>query len=485
MSDLPPEQLEQCIYDFLVQQVGEDVSDREKRQVGYSDRISTPSYGQQEYSFDKEKDPMDSLLQLCVSVIVKSYQIESITRTALDQLTELSVLFMDKLLGRLHRMTEIQRRHMPSKADIQILVREGYLSVDDIYEEYMKNKGVDYKQSIQQIEEKARTMANVPHQNTMVDDPSFVFFHKSAQIVPSDKKQAYIPGWMPALPPDYTYKKTPSYSQRDLDPRKLRETLVMEGRLGEKALYHIMGSYGGQEASKEAQDATKEAQEASKDVDTDLDTDDDEVDKEVDDKVNKEVERIIVAVDKPVLPGVSGVPVLPVLPVLPTVPARSSTSFDISEYAQKRLKLLEKRRKEKQRLIDERMNSEEAILGRHLGAYTKYPKFPVNYNTFLSTFYHNKLTEVTKKLRHQYKRQLKQKEREESKRKVLKEQKQRLEKANSIEVGAFGNADVSADEEVDFEMEFSDADAIDNDIEGATANVTAVQVTSSSSPSVK
>jgi transcription initiation factor TFIID subunit 8 len=67
-----------------------------------------------------------------------------------------------------------------------------------------------------------------------------------------DKQKApYIPTHFPSLPSKHTYKATPEFTERERDPRKVRECATEEGRLGEDALRRLLGaaSSGGHRAS--------------------------------------------------------------------------------------------------------------------------------------------------------------------------------------------------------------------------------------------
>ncbi|KAH0562395.1 hypothetical protein GP486_002918 [Trichoglossum hirsutum] len=67
-----------------------------------------------------------------------------------------------------------------------------------------------------------------------------------------DKQKAlYIPIHFPSLPGKHTYKATPEFTERERDPRKVRERATEEGRLGEDALRRLLGaaSSGGHRTS--------------------------------------------------------------------------------------------------------------------------------------------------------------------------------------------------------------------------------------------
>ncbi|VEU21604.1 DEKNAAC102393 [Brettanomyces naardenensis] len=477
-------ELEQYVYEFLLQQSSEDHSAGEepdqfhahlslddKRKIRYISRSGVPSFDEKEESFTDERDPMDDLLQVSVSILLKTLNVDSITQSALCQLTDITTLYMRKLLENLHKLTEIQRRRSASKGDIHLLLREGYFRLSDVVAEYTRSKDSnrEYKVHIERVNGRAKTLAGMSvhpeDEEPSPDDPAYVFFHKGPQIVPPEKPKAYIPSWMPVLPPDHTYKSTPKYSERMTDPREMREKLVIEGRLGEKALHHIM-------------DLSEYPESEEEEVSGDTEGSDD------DGIIGGETEHIK-AIEEPtftpVAPSVDSSQ--PLTPAPKISPPQEDRRFDIVAFANKRMKQLDELRKEKERLIEERTTSDEAILGRHLGAYSDSAKFPENYSNFLSKYYMDKIAEVSRKLKLQQKRQLKRREVQEQKKRKIDADKRSRGEQDVIEVGLFGNGVPSGDEEDDFEMEFSDAEAIDNDLrESVEAEAEVVEADPVSSP---
>ena len=78
-------------------------------------------------------------------------------------------------------------------------------------------------------------------------------FHKVSQLPTSflgpgldgredKKKDLYIPSNFPAFPSKHTYKDTPVFPTREVDPRRIRELATEEGKLGEEALRKLAGA---------------------------------------------------------------------------------------------------------------------------------------------------------------------------------------------------------------------------------------------------
>jgi len=56
------------------------------------------------------------------------------------------------------------------------------------------------------------------------------------------KKDRYIPSHLPPFPSQHTYKDTPVFPDREVDPRRIRELATEEGKLGEEALRKLAGA---------------------------------------------------------------------------------------------------------------------------------------------------------------------------------------------------------------------------------------------------
>lgn len=56
------------------------------------------------------------------------------------------------------------------------------------------------------------------------------------------EKCAYIPTHFPPFPSKHTYKSTPVFTQRETDPRKIREKATEEGLLAEQSLRKLMAA---------------------------------------------------------------------------------------------------------------------------------------------------------------------------------------------------------------------------------------------------
>jgi len=539
-----------------------DLTRQKKASIRYVKREDLPDYNQHEIKFSKEDvDPIKKILEVSVFLLLRNLGVESITHSALHDMTELAVLYMGMLFKDLHKYTEIQRRRKASKSDLCLLLKEGYFGLRDIVIEHKSSTDIDpgYKKYLQQLNHQAKACfeatAKAGDQTPVRDSPGYVFFHEQPRIVPSEKRKSYIPKWMPQLPPGYTYKSTPTYSKYMTDPKELRSKLIAEGRLGEKALHNIKIAVDGSESDKSVHSLTSEDESESEsleseqeenkqqimnsltepektinDLKPDLSIADVSKNEHPDSTVQASCEEPLSTIAQSSSEKLSstikvqmgseasdekktnslslklkelGTKFQDPVNVLYSkesdlvsdgdvvgnfqqkneengdikgLKAGNNTgfskeiekdkSFDIVKYAEKRLHILSERKKAEKMRLEKRKRSEEAVLGKYLGSYTQYEKFPDHYDDVLTQYYKEAFNEISRNFRHQKKRQLRRIEMEEAKRRKLDIESQNREKANSIEVGGFGeNMDVNMDEDVDFEMEFSDAEAIDNDLQ--------------------
>ncbi|KAG7841096.1 hypothetical protein KL942_002084 [Ogataea angusta] len=366
-----------------------------------------------------ELEPMDMLLESCLGLMLAQIGIQHITRSALNQLTLLAIRHIDQVYSQLHRITEVQRRRQPGKADLRTLEKLGVIDYNSIYEAYLLTKKLDC-QKLQNIDRRARRLCEIldkPAEDEIVteQDPAFVFFNDTSSVIsqvipPSVGPKEYIPSWMPPLPPDHTYRATPKYTAVIEDPIKMREQLVQEARLGEKALHHIL----------DLKDNVVPVEKGESEPELDTDVSSETEQKEV--QENEE-------------------------------PELREGKFDIVALATKRLAALERRRQEKEKKYKERVESQEAVLGRVLGFYTKSSGYPEEFNNYIKTIYDQTYDQVVSGLRTQQKRRIKQVQQEKERRERMQEE---------IRIPEFGS---DVHEEADFDIDDFELDEIMQDVE--------------------
>ncbi len=230
---------------------------------------------------DNEIDPMRVLFKQTIAIILKSLSISRATTTSLDELTLLAEQYFLDLGDCIHRFSTVQRRKQPSYADVKLglfmkKIKANNLNKEAIRFETAKLKLNKYNsqfiKTIDKLADKARSSANSKAEGDSFDDDTqsiqeknpFVeaentFYEISELIPPTKPRGSAIPDWLPPFPPDHTYLDTPQYTKRISDPRQLREKIVAEGKLGEKALKNLFP----QEQQENDEDGTESSDEDS------------------------------------------------------------------------------------------------------------------------------------------------------------------------------------------------------------------------------
>ncbi|CCE82281.1 Piso0_001999 [Millerozyma farinosa CBS 7064] len=159
-------------------------------------------------------------------------------------------MYFDGLIQGLHKLTESQRRKKPSTSDLKLCFKLHKIQPSSLYIEYEKDKFFQNRINprIQHLRSEVSDIGNnLSKLDYSLDeqDPSLHFFanehYEIAELVPREiQKPDYIPSYLPDLPPDYTYKRTPQYLQKTTDLKELRIKLVEESRLTENSLYRLI-----------------------------------------------------------------------------------------------------------------------------------------------------------------------------------------------------------------------------------------------------
>ncbi|TID30478.1 hypothetical protein CANINC_000989 [Pichia inconspicua] len=391
-----------------------------------------------------------SILEIMVQSIKSKFpddDMVNVERSAISLMTRFVNLHFLNLSKRLQRLMEIQRRRLPNRDDLALLHREGIFDKSGIHDMYDLSKSwLDHgnQKKAQLLSSKAESALKSFNAPGPIDS---VFLQNDEwwvdNIVERKKRKYYIPEWMPSLPPDYTYKATPKFNDRITDPIVLRDKLVNEGRIAELALDHIIArkpqDFDILVYKTEDKSGDDNCDTSSFSANDDMSTTESLVSPNIGDfeKVeNKNIEAT----------------------------KSSNKVTDLVEYAKKRMQILDERRKKEEERIASRVNSAESTFGRNFGFYSKIRKLPDCINEELQNFRKKKLQELIRNIRKQEKFNNKWFEEQEVLRKRIAEEKSRYAEANEIELGTSvlngenNLAFVNGDEEVDFDVEFSDMD---------------------------
>lgn len=319
---------------------------------------------------------MDLILEKTIGSILESKEY-SYSKDFLDQLTELSLEYLENLTSELSTYTRIQRRHQPSISDIKLLLKLKHIKNYELIKEIENSKTFPYTKELSNLLKPKST--KVQDDEDEDEDDQLVFFEQSSimQLLPklnTDNKPRYIPSYLPDLPPDYTYQSTPEYNKPLTDLKELRIRLVQESRMTEDSLYKLIEN-DEIEWRKKFEDELNEMKDESNNME-DVEKSEDErkdMEKEVktaiSDAIKEDISRAEPDKQVPTVPikeesatattstSTSTTTTTPVAPITtPTVPVTTTKpetkedfKFDIVEYAQKRKRL---KLKKKQKLED-------------------------------------------------------------------------------------------------------------------------------------
>lgn len=201
---------------------------------------------------DDEYDTFKAIFVRCSAAILGSKDI-NITSEALDYLVVLAEEHMQELFLTLHQISEVQRRKVPSISDIAIWMRETGQVISGLQKEMKIHS--KYTDALNNLRVDPDPEEMDPEEAKFFAPPSLAI----KKVVPSrNRLNGLLPTWMPQLPPDHTFMSTPEYTERVEDLKGLREMVVEEGRMAERALQRFVGSYNIQGDDLVVQDYDKE-----------------------------------------------------------------------------------------------------------------------------------------------------------------------------------------------------------------------------------
>lgn len=437
-------------------------------------------------------EPMQSVLKVAVLEMMKSsilYNNEkknnldfNINKKTLDLMTEFSGQFVHLITTRLQRLMEIQRKRNPNRTDVKLLSNEGYFDVSGIHDMYDHcNKWKSDKLSnfnqwnlVENMALSAKSVFNGSDNNTTnklndgVDQETQFWID---DIIRRKKRKAYIPEWMPPLPPDYTYKSTPKYSVRVDNPVVLRENLVLEGKYGEQALDHIILKNHDSLYSPLSDDESISSSDGEE-----IENNNNNNNAIEDTKVLEQSESQVTTIENINKENEADVENTGEMNATSTSELKTDEpqdkkddkldeKLDIVELAKTRMKILDARRKEEEERYLSRIESEESKLGRNFGFYTNIKKLPDSINQELNDLRSKKLHHTIQNLYKQEKFNMKWLHEQEELRKKIAEEKSKYAEANEITLGLGSSNDGQVygnlDDEVDFDIEFSDMEEIE------------------------
>ncbi|KAJ8142008.1 hypothetical protein OY671_004833 [Metschnikowia pulcherrima] len=195
--------------------------------------------------------PVDFQLQKLVGLLIASTEHHpKFSSDVLSEVTQLTTQFMSHFVSSLHKLTEVQRHHKPGLADLEMCLAAQDVSPTELHTEYLRTKQLDTptKAYARQISDDLSTLLrefNADNYTLDKDDPSLVFHaneqHEIAALVPRQAtRRAYIPEYLPELPPDFTFTSTGHYVDTITDLKEIKLQLAEQSRLNEASLYKLI-----------------------------------------------------------------------------------------------------------------------------------------------------------------------------------------------------------------------------------------------------
>lgn len=120
------------------------------------------------------------------------------------------------------------RRIQPIPQDFELALSQNFISLDDLSPYLKLTKPIDPVPTI---------LPSPPPENDPFDDFAGMPILDSHLSGEDDRvRNPHIPPHFPQFPSKHTYRHTPIFTEREIDPRKLRERATEDGRYGEEAL---------------------------------------------------------------------------------------------------------------------------------------------------------------------------------------------------------------------------------------------------------
>lgn len=224
-------------------------------------------------SNDRMNHQMMDLFKKAIAVQLRPIDSErtKITGMALRQLCMFAEEQLDALMDGLHRISLLQRRQSIALADLEIWLRGYHLTPSSLYQTMEQSNYIrdTYDKEMKVVEALlpkeddlantafGRVIPSVQRDNEQTDDlddideddyelveyqqQAIIQLFKKENV--SKKLKRSKPSWLPNFPPDHTYKYTPSFNNVIHKETVVRQKLVEEGRLSEKALINLMDKF--------------------------------------------------------------------------------------------------------------------------------------------------------------------------------------------------------------------------------------------------
>ncbi|GCE98506.1 hypothetical protein ZYGM_003873 [Zygosaccharomyces mellis] len=183
-----------------------------------------------------------------VKVLAKSIALQlkpmnaQITQFAFERLLQLVDGQINDMVSQLHRMSNLQRRETIAKGDLSMLMQGFHISPSSIelQSQISQFYSQKYSKEFNHLHALQDSQPIWAHEMVPFEDQEAVKQNVSTILVPpTNPLQNHVPKWLPAFPPDHTYKFTPQYSHPITDETTIRRQIVEEAKQSELALSHL------------------------------------------------------------------------------------------------------------------------------------------------------------------------------------------------------------------------------------------------------
>lgn len=223
-----------------------DYVEPDKRHLGHLLHLTAP-HGDKTACIE----PMDFQLRKFAGLIVTTHKAKpQFSEEFIDELGNLASEYLHKLIGLLHKYTEVQRHKRPGVHDLDICFHNNCISPGSLYLEYERSRVLPEATKLHKntLDRQANQLLDDFYAEEFhldKNDPSAVFHandqHEVASLIPRQLlRPSYIPDYFPTLPPDYTYQNTGNYMKTITELKQIKLKLVEELRLNEGSLYKLI-----------------------------------------------------------------------------------------------------------------------------------------------------------------------------------------------------------------------------------------------------
>ncbi|EEP81241.1 predicted protein [Uncinocarpus reesii 1704] len=169
---------------------------------------------------------VDQLLNMAISISLREAGFDHAEPVALDSFRDGVEEYLLRFLSYIRASMASCRRTQPIPCDFEHALHQQAISLDSLR---------PYLRTLHKTKQPPVILSTPPPDEPV---PQTYLPFLGPQLSASDDKQkySYIPKQFPRLPSRHTYQRTAVYTERETDPRKVREQATEEGRLGEEAL---------------------------------------------------------------------------------------------------------------------------------------------------------------------------------------------------------------------------------------------------------